>query len=588
MKKKTVKQLLALVLASMVTLTACGQASEQKGSEASTQSSSVEETKVSTEVSSEVTEEKEINKDELPVLTLYPRNANLLSGLVTGHRSDFFAENGFQMEVWAYSDEKTNAILASGDLPDLMYVKGSQLEIMIEAGMVLNLEEYLDQIPHLYTSEYAEGALDALRKKYSAGTGELYGLPMAVGESGSGWVDSTDRNTVKLRWDVYEQIGAPEINDYWELIDVMEQMLKAHPQEEDGTKCYGLFLDNGMDTTYFGGLYLWYRWHGYDEAAPQYMLEVDKVTGEISSILTKDSLYYEGLKWYNEVYRRGLMDPESINTDRGTQAKKVDAALAMVPGGTLPGWAPNYYEYYIPGSNIYYDNINETPTSNILVINAETEHLEECLAVLDLWCDPNAALRIQYGPEGDIWTTDGDNAYITEEFAAWTKAGNSVNGFKMSDGSEWATWNTGFLVNKGVPTTYGDGEGGYRTNDPTLWSEVQAIKADNENFAAWQKTTGYANWMEWLAAEGAYYSASPLDNVSSFMNTASDSQKLVISSLKDIVVPASWKMVYSETDEEFDKIWDQMVKDCMDLGAQDIIDWRIAEYENGIKLRDAK
>lgn len=76
------------------------------------------------------------------------------------------------------------------------------------------------------------------------------------------------------------------------------------------------------------------------------------------------------------------MDPDSINTDRGTQAIKIDNGLAMVPSGTLPGWDPIYYEYYIPGTNIYYSGINKAG-DGVIVINAETEHLEELKAIFD-------------------------------------------------------------------------------------------------------------------------------------------------------------------------------------------------------------
>lgn len=43
--------------------------------------------------------------------------------------------------------------------------------------------------------------------------------------------------------------------------------------------------------------------------------------------------------------------------------------------------------------------------------------------------------------------------------------------------------------------------------------------------------------------------------------------KLTIDALRDVVVNASWKMVYAESDEEFESLWTQMVKDCEDLGA---------------------
>ncbi len=586
MKRKNVKGMLALLLAAGTVLTACGQSA---GTEGSTEKTVADTTKgtVKSEAAEVSAEQK--NSDEVVTLSLYPANANLTSGLVTGHRADYFAENGFELEVWAYSDEKTNAILASGDLPDIMYVqKGDMLDTMIESGMVLKLDDYLDRLSHLNSTQYMQGALDILRKNNSAGTGELYALPVSVGEAESvgAWADSTDRNTVKLRWDVYEEIGAPEIKDYDELIDVMEQMVAAHPEEEDGTKCYGMFLDNGLDSTYFGAMMLWYRWQGYTEAYLPYMLETNMVTGEYNSILSKDSLYYKGLKWYNEVYRRGLMDPESINTDRGTQAKKVDAGLAMVPSGTLPGWATKYYEYYIPKTNIYFDNIQENGDVNyVIVVNANTEYLDACLNLLDMWCNPDAYLRVEFGPEGDIWETDGDNAYLTENYLNWLKAGNgSYNGYPMSDGTEMALWNTGFCVGLGVETSYGDGQGNKRRVAINKWTEGQEITTDNSNFEAWKKTMGYDTWMDLLEDKGAYYSSSPVSEYQAYMGTPDDSMQLVIDSLKDIVVTSSWKMVYAKDDAAFDEIWDQMIKDCEGLDAQSVIDWKLSDIENAKKL----
>jgi hypothetical protein len=55
-------------------------------------------------------------------VTMYPINSVVPSGLVEGYKAKILAEKGLEVEVWAFSDERTNAILASGDLPDVMYI----------------------------------------------------------------------------------------------------------------------------------------------------------------------------------------------------------------------------------------------------------------------------------------------------------------------------------------------------------------------------------------------------------------------------------------------------------------------------------
>ena len=585
MKKKVVKRLMATLLATVTiaaSLSACGQ---QVNGDKTTET---QETTVNTseEVKETETAPVEIDKSKLPVLSLYPANANLTSGLVDGFKSDMFAENGFQLEVWAYSDEKTNAILTSGDLPDIMYVKvGETLDTLIETGKILDLTEYFDQIPHLYDNEYMEGALANVKENRSAGTGKVYCLPVGVGDQTVkySWSSPVDRNTVKIRWDVYEEIGAPEIKDYWDLIDVMEEMYKAHPTEADGTKVFGTFLDNGKDTVSFGAMELWYKWQGYQNNQLKYMLEVNYVTDEYTSILTEDSKYYEGLKWYNEVYRRGLMDPDSINTDRATQAKKVDLGLALVPSGTLPGYAPFCYEYYIPGTQIWYDNCNEIGNANyVIAINAETEYLDECLALLDMWCNPDDVFELTMGPEGDLWYKDGEAAYLTEEFEAHLASGeaNGYNGFLMSDGSQMSTWNTEFVTSTGTLTTLKDGEGNYRPASLTVWDEYQEYSVNNDTFKAWQETTGYTSYSEWLEAENALHTSSAVSTYNKYWSSkAPEELELIIAALRDVVVTASWNMVYAESDEEFNNIWNKMVKDCEELKAQDVINWRLSDIE---------
>lgn len=569
MRRKNSSRACALLLASTMTLSlgAC-----QKEAESSKSDSSAKE-------------------GELEKISMYPFDANIGSGVVDGYKGEFFAKNGIELEVWAYSDEKTNAILASGDLPDIMYVDKKNLDTMIEAGMLLNLEDYLDEMPHVQSYEPIESALEFVRKYRSAGTGELYALPLSVGDRAEKvtLTDSTERNAVKLNWEIYEEIGAPKINTVDDLIDVMEQMVKAHPTDENGNPYYGTILNSGSDSQYWMCMTQFFRWQGYDEKELPYLLEANMVDGTLSSILEKDSMYYKGLKWYNEVYRRGLMDPDSINNDRATQAQKVTEGYAMIPSGTLPGWAPTYLEYYIPDTNIYFNYDNKFGDDDkVIAINANTEHLDACLKLLDMWSDPDAYFEILSGPDGEFWVSEGEDAFFTDDYFEFLKGQNGNEaGRTYSTGEDGSLWNTTFVVNTGEENKWTDGEGNHRVGRTTYWKETQELLTDTENFANWKKTTGYNSWKEWLAAEDAYTSQGPLDNIQTFCSLPDESMQLTIDAIKDIVVNASWKMVYAESDEEFESTWEQMVADCEGLGCQDVIDWRLADIEQAKEARDA-
>ncbi len=590
MKAKSFKRVLALALASAMVLTACGQKETSKTSETQKTSESAA-TSESTPAASE-SKETEVKREDMPILTLYPKDAALFSGLRGGYQGDFLAENlGIQLEVWAYSDEKTNAMFTSGDLPDMFYVGSGgieTLEMLIETDKIINYEDYKDQLPNFFgdgvqRTDLAEDNFNLIRENYSAGTGGLYILPTGVGLN-SGYYNQTgtfDRNVVKLKWDVYEAIGAPEITDMWQLLDVVEEMLEYQPTLEDGTKMFGTFLDNGMDTDRWGSMYLWFAWHGYQNSAHSKLVEVDMINGTVESIFEDDSVYKEGVKWYNEIYRRGLMDPDSISTSRTDQAPKLDNGFAMMPAGTLPGWETKYYEIFVPGLTVYRDFTTELMggINSCLVINKDSEHLEECLAFVNLMAESFSVLNMVYGPEGDVWEIDGNTLKITDRFAEWLEEKGNINFFPLSDGTEWnLTWNTSTPSLNDTIEDYVDVNGNKMSNVPTTWPDAQAITTNNENWNAWKETMGADDLWDYCEQHDiTVHQSSKFDGV--IMPTADDTMTLTIATIKDVVVPATWQCVYAESEEEFEEIWDQMVEDAMALGAQDVIDWMKENYK---------
>lgn len=586
--KRTAKRVVSAALAGLMVLglAGCGNNKNATAEAGNTESTKTEAAGNGSESSQAADNNSDTAGGTVPTITFYPSAANLSSGLVGGYKGDFFASRGFALDVWAYSDEKTNAILASGDLPDVMFIPENSLDIMIESGMLLNLDEYLEDMPHLQAYEPMETAINYIREYKSAGTGSVYGLTTGVGDNFARYktIDSTERNAVKLRWDVYEEIGAPQMNSMEDVLDVMEQMLKAHPAGEDGTPFYGTVLNNGSDSTFWANMVMWYRMQGYAEKQLPYLLETNMTEGTYHSILSKDSMYYKGLKWYNEAYKRGLMDPESINNDRPTQKIKVDDGYTMIPSGYLPGWAPTYYEYYIPGTKVYYNYTSTYGDSRYMIgINANTKNKEACLAFLDMMCDPDAFLSISAGPEGEFWVAD-DNGVVDLTEAGWKHLESVGTGdttsFTLSSGEQLEIWNTPWVVANGALTSYKDADGNQLCCTTTGWPKVDAVASQNESFKDWQKVTGHENWKEWLVKENAYYNDPDMEDVNSFTSNPDDMLKLTIDAIKDKVVNASWQMVYAEDEAAFDSLWDKMVSDCEGLGAQDIVDWRLGDLKN--------
>lgn len=525
--------------------------------------------------------------ENVTTVTLYPSDANLQSGLVGGYKADIFADRGFAVEVWAYSDEKTNAILASGELPDLMYVTRDNLEVMIEAGMVLNLDEYLDQMPHVTEKEELQTAMNYAREFESDGTGILYGMPTVVG--GKTLSYGITKNMTVLNWDYYYGIGCPEIKDQWQLLDVMEEMLKAYPTGDDGVQNQGTYLNAGSDTEYWANINEYLKWFGYEPTELKYLLESDMINAEYKSILNDDSKYKEGLKWYNQAYRRGLLDPDSISTDRQTQKAKVDNGHAMVTSGTLQGYSASYKPIYMEDQKIYQESWNSIYGNKyLLIINAKSKNIDASVAFMDMLADADAYFEVKNGPEGDaVWYLDENGVcQVQQEFL--DNYGKSDVKTLLSNGEEMALWSTPWLIDdNNFDTSYIGPDGEHRKVRSENWTEFIEATYNTEEWNQWKEVTGYDYYADQVMDAGNYYLTSDLDYITNFASIPDDMMKLTIDALRDVVVNASWKMVYAESDEEFESLWTQMVKDCEDLGAQDIIDWRLDDLEVAKEIRDS-
>lgn len=96
----------------------------------------------------------------------------------------------------------------------------------------------------------------------------------------------------QLRWDVYKEVGKPEIKTLNDYIPVLKQMQDAYSKTEDGKSVYAISLFNGWDTTdmalasYIATLY------GVDSREIHQFTEIPSDgQGEIKSILDESSQY---------------------------------------------------------------------------------------------------------------------------------------------------------------------------------------------------------------------------------------------------------------------------------------------------------
>ena len=567
--KKIIALLLALVM--VLAMAACTQEKPEQTNPGTEPNKTPEQTTPAT------TEKKD------PVtITVYPLNANLTSGPVEGWLGQWLLENyNVILEVWAFSDEKANALIAGSELPDIMYLNNkTDFKVLEESGLFLDLDPYLEKMPHVMENPKIQTALEYTRQYVTNGT--LSFMPLRIGTNST--AADTERDAIKLNWAIYEEIGAPEMETWEDLVDVLKQMQAAHPTAPDGSPMYAMHLFNNMDTTYFYAMYSWLCINGYYYSEMPYFLASDAVDGNYEYILDEDGVYKEGLKFFNTLYREGLLDPDSITTDRTTQHKKIEAGGALAGWAAVPGWEQNGYwpvfvnELQTPTTHAKTgENVKKVSygSGNYLGVNAKTEHLDEVLAILDMFADPDALTVIVNGPQGDMWDIDANGkAYMTEKGIGWWVNGQEA---VLNNGEVYKLFNTQYILASAEPNSYGT------TIAMSSSDQCIELKSQTPESESWREHYNANNYLEVLnnnnAAIYPFYS-----NQSKFAAAASDEQNLIIDEAKNLIVQASWKMVYAETDAEFEQIWANVVKDCEELGIKAIAEWRIGELAKAAEI----
>ena len=145
---------------------------------------------------------------------------------------------------------KLAALMATDDLPDFVDIFSAELDLALYESKML---EPLDDLIEEYGTNYKTNmptALEAARYFYP--DGKIYRLPINVGTFR--YNVTQPAGLVYVRWDLYQQIGAPEANTLEDYIDIAKRMLELEPTNADGQVNYGLipwFKDDR--TNWWGG-----------------------------------------------------------------------------------------------------------------------------------------------------------------------------------------------------------------------------------------------------------------------------------------------------------------------------------------------
>ena len=199
--------------------------------------------------------------------------------------------------------------MESGNLGDIVIwgADGDDYLDAVDGGYLLDWEEDDLLSEHgAYIKEHMHQALEKNREV--SGTGKIYGFGHGVSTS------SKDRQgffyTWDIRFDLYEQLGKPEIKNYDDLVELFKKMKEICPTDDNGKETYALSLFPDWD----GNMVMFVKslataYVGWDEF--EFGL-YDPETGIYHDCLEPNGEYIKAMRFINKLYQNNLLDPDSM------------------------------------------------------------------------------------------------------------------------------------------------------------------------------------------------------------------------------------------------------------------------------------
>jgi len=577
MRKKFL--VVALSMSMAFSLAACGNNN--------TKNTTSDDVESSAEATADTQEAVEFERPEETVtLNVYTQTANY-SGEQIGWFAQVMLEKfNVKLNIIPDAEGVFSTRMESGDLGDIILFGGDmdQYNQAVEKDMLFDWND--EDLLSNYGSYIQENMSSALEHNANISGGTTYGF---------GYDVATNSKDLKafdyhpdLRYDLYKEIGSPEIKTLEDYADVLEKMVKACPKSDSGKQTYGVSLFPDWDGDMVMFVKATAALYGWDEFGFG-LYNVN--TQEYEDCLADDSMYLRCLKFYNNLYQRGLLDPDSSTqtydnviedyTD-GAAFMNIFAWMGAVSYNTPEHLAEGKAMMAVPaedsqplvyGCSVYGGN-------RIWAIGANTEYPELCMAIINWLCTPEGSMTNQYGPKDVTWTYDENGKTVFTELG---KACNKDNETEMTGGYtgtykdgqcqiNCTTWSLDAENPDSNGETYNDEKW-----ESELNSEVVEIQQD------WRDSTGYANANEYL--ESRPYS---LSLGTEFTNSVKDDELQVVwNQVATCIKEYSWKAIYAKNDAEYDKIVSEMKKKAEGYGYEECVEFQKGEAQLRKAAEDA-
>lgn len=502
----------------------------------------------------------------------------------------------FNVEINIIKDEEGiyETRMERGFLGDIVVwgSNGKEYKQAIKNGMLFDWEsEDLVKNYGKYIYENLQPALEANRE--INGNGKIYGIGHNVAPSAEEHENTS--YTWDIRWDLYNQLGRPEVKDLDDLYNLLVEMKKICPTDENGNPTYAFSLWPDWD----GSMVMYVKafataYYGYDEHG---IGLYDPETGEFYDALAENGPYITSLKFFNKLYRAGLVDPNSSSQTYEDMSQKLAAGgifMSIFDYAGSMGYnsddhiaqnkmmlplVPKDARIMAYGMSVYGGN-------RIWTIGAHTRYPELCMEIINWLYTPEGTMYNLYGAQGLIWDYDeNNNLYFTPFGKTCNNDPNtSLNGKTWTSPWTGKTYELGGSFNDGrlqinnttwTKDAINPDSNGETFNSATWKSEQEPPKCDTE--AAWREWSGCLSTVEYVNTK-CNYAVMPGINYSE--SVRDDELELIWNTVTTKLKEGTWSILkYAKNDNEFNYLVNELRNNLKKLGYDRCVEWSRQEAQ---------
>lgn len=480
---------------------------------------------------------------------------------------------------------------AAGNLGDIIVFSGERqvLQNMVTSGLIMDMEPYMKgkEIMRFET---------AIRNVNSSITPKgLFAIPTELSSNSPTTPSESKEPTYGpyIRWDLYKELGYPEIGTLEDMLPVLKQMQELEPVTETGEKTYAFSFFRDWDGNLMNAGKQPCCFYGYDENG---FVLVKADSSDYQDVIDDDSLYIRMLKWYFDANRMGLVDPESATLNfQGLTEKYEKGQILYSP---WPWVAQQYYNTMsnkkagkgfmmadIKDMEIYsYGCSTDGNYKTIVGVGSQTKDPERMVDFINWLYSPEgitansvSSMADTAGPEGLCWEYGEDGPYLTEFGKKALLEGDAQVPEEWGGGS----WKDGISMLNFMPVTKCemDDQGYYYSFK--MWDSLDearntALDVDWQNKMNAKTTLDFLIDNDKLAVSPGCGFATP---------TESTELSTIRRQCQNVVQNYSWQMIFASDEEEFYSLLKEMQEEVKSLGYDEIYAF---DLENAIAKEEAR